>query len=69
VTVFHAGTARDAEGRFVTAGGRVLGITAVARGPEEARRRAYAGVAGIGWPGAQVRTDIGAAANTIGSAR
>ena len=68
VTVFHAGTARDAEGRFVTAGGRVLGITAVARGPEEARRRAYAGVAGIGWPGAQVRTDIGAAANTIGSA-
>jgi len=52
----------------VTAGGRVLGITAVARGPEEARRRAYAGVAGIGWPGAQVRTDIGAAANTIGSA-
>jgi phosphoribosylamine--glycine ligase len=59
VTVFHAGTARpDAEGPFVTAGGRVLGVTATGDSVHEARRRAYAAVAGITWEGEQHRADI-----------
>ena len=59
VTVFHAGTAVDpATGDVVTAGGRVLGVTALGGTLEEARARAYAGVAAIAWPGMQHRTDI-----------
>ena len=59
VTVFHAGTARDTPGGdVVTAGGRVLGVTAVGATLDEARRRAYAGVAAIDWPGMHHRTDI-----------
>ncbi len=60
VTVFHAGTAPatpPAEG-VVTAGGRVLGVTALGPTLEEARARAYRGVAAISWPGAHARTDI-----------
>ncbi len=60
VTVFHAGTAPaapPAEG-VVTAGGRVLGVTALGPTLEEARSRAYRGVAAISWPGAHARTDI-----------
>ncbi|MBW4078882.1 MAG: phosphoribosylamine--glycine ligase, partial [Acidobacteria bacterium] len=41
VTVFHAGTALDREGRFVTAGGRVLALTGVGSSIAEARERAY----------------------------
>ena len=44
VTVFHAGTALDDEGRLVTAGGRVLGVTATGPTIAEARARAYAAV-------------------------
>jgi phosphoribosylamine---glycine ligase len=66
VTVFHAGTAPVSEGsngsEVVTAGGRVLGVTALAGSIGEARRRAYRGVAAISWPGMQVRTDIASAA-------
>jgi phosphoribosylamine--glycine ligase len=64
VTVFHAGTAAGtAAGAgngagVVTAGGRVLGVTALGGTLDEARTRAYAGVAAISWPGAQVRTDM-----------
>ena len=59
VTVFHAGTARaDPTGPFTVAGGRVLGVTALAPSLAEARRRAYAGAGSIDWPGAQWRTDI-----------
>ncbi len=61
VTVFHAGTELDAGGRFLTAGGRVLGVTATGPDVAEARRRAYAAVACIGWEGARYRTDIAAA--------
>lgn len=59
VIVFHAGTARDAQGSIVTAGGRVL--TVVGRGPdyERAIARAYAGVKAIEFDGMQYRTDIG----------
>jgi phosphoribosylamine--glycine ligase len=62
VTVFHAGTAPavpDAgEGAVVTAGGRVLGVTALGPTIAEARTRAYRGVGAISWPGAHARTDI-----------
>ncbi len=62
VTVFHAGTALDAEGCFVTAAGRVLGVSATGRTIAEARRRAYGAVERIGWEGMHFRTDIAAAA-------
>jgi phosphoribosylamine--glycine ligase len=78
-TVFHAGTAAAAGGgdgstaqpAVVTAGGRVLGVTAVAGSVAGARERAYQGVAAISWPGVQVRTDIAraaAAGSDVGSA-
>ncbi|MBU4152041.1 MAG: phosphoribosylamine--glycine ligase, partial [Proteobacteria bacterium] len=58
VMVFHAGTAfRD--GDIVTAGGRVLGITAKGRDLEEAIGLAYGAVARITWDGAYYRNDIG----------
>lgn len=58
VTVFHAGTALR-EGALVSAGGRVLGVTALGAGVEAARRAAYAAVDRIGLRGKQVRRDIG----------
>lgn len=59
VTVFHAGTAADPSGAgVVTAGGRVLGVTALGGSLAEARSRAYAGVDALSWPGVQHRTDI-----------
>jgi phosphoribosylamine---glycine ligase len=59
VHVYSAGVAVDAEGRLVTAGGRVLGVTAVAPSLAAARARAYEAVGMIDWPGAQFRLDIG----------
>ncbi|MEO5346114.1 MAG: phosphoribosylamine--glycine ligase [Magnetococcus sp. YQC-9] len=56
--VFHAGT-RSQEGRIVTAGGRVLGVTALGDGVAAAQTRAYEAVAAIQWPGVQYRRDIG----------
>jgi len=61
VTVFHAGTRRHTpDGPFHTAGGRVLGVTAVAPTLGQARERAYAAVAPIDWEGMQMRHDIAA---------
>jgi phosphoribosylamine---glycine ligase len=61
VTVFHAGTRRhSADGPFYTAGGRVLGVTAVAPTLGQARERAYAAAAPIDWEGLQMRHDIAA---------
>jgi phosphoribosylamine--glycine ligase len=59
VLVFHAGTRFDAEGRLVTAGGRVLGVTARGKTFEDARARAYAAVAPIRFEGMHFRKDIG----------
>jgi phosphoribosylamine--glycine ligase len=59
VEVFHAGTSRDADGRWVTAGGRVLGVTAKAPSIEEAVRLAYDATAKIEWDGVHYRNDIG----------
>ncbi len=58
VVVFHSGTRRDAEGRFVSAGGRVLGVTARAATLREARERAYAAADRIRFDGMQLRRDI-----------
>ena len=61
VTVFHAGTSTTtgaAAGAVQTAGGRVLGVTALGGSLDDARRRAYRGVSAISWPGMQARTDI-----------
>lgn len=57
VTVFHAGTRQDGE-QVVTAGGRVLGVTALAPDLAAARQRAYAAVEGIEFEGRQFRRDI-----------
>ncbi|MGC9358929.1 MAG: phosphoribosylamine--glycine ligase [Anaerolineae bacterium] len=57
--VFHAGTRRD-DGRVLTDGGRVLGVTAWADTLSAAMARAYEAVERIHWPGAMYRTDIGA---------
>jgi phosphoribosylamine--glycine ligase len=59
VHVIHAGTA-IADGRLVTAGGRVLAVTAVGSDVADARAKAYEGVAMISFPGAQWRRDIAA---------
>lgn len=57
--VFHAGTARDDAGRWLTAGGRVLGVTARGATIGTAIENAYRAVACIGWRGAHYRKDIG----------
>lgn len=56
--VFHAGTA-DCDGKCVTNGGRVLGVTAMGDTVQKAIDNAYAGVALIDWQGVQFRKDIG----------
>lgn len=59
VIIFHAGTARDERGHFITAGGRVLGVTAIGENLAEALDRAYLAVNDISWKGMQFRRDIG----------
>ena len=58
VTVFHAGTALKDQ-QLVSAGGRVLGITARGKTIAEAQARAYVGVDAVDWPGGFCRRDIG----------
>jgi phosphoribosylamine--glycine ligase len=58
VVVFHAGTRRR-DGEVVTAGGRVLDVTAVGADLADARRRAYAALDRIGGAGLRWRSDIG----------
>ncbi len=59
VMIFHAGTKRDG-GAVVTAGGRVLGVTALGASLSEARQRALGACDLIHFEGAQMRRDIGA---------
>lgn len=73
VTIFHAGTQFERMGMaaatgyseqplpsaFVTAGGRVLGVTAVGDEIGDALKTAYSAVSKISWPGMQYRRDIG----------
>ena len=58
VTVFHAGTALDGS-QLVTAGGRVLGVTALGKDVHEAREKAYLAVDQIDFEGKTYRRDIG----------
>jgi phosphoribosylamine--glycine ligase len=60
VVIFHAGTARRDDGTLVSAGGRVLGVTALGDDATAARTAAYAAVDAIALDGKQVRRDIGA---------
>lgn len=57
--IFHAGTAKDEKGNFVTAGGRVLGVTANGSNLDEALEKAYNAVSQINWTGMHYRRDIG----------
>ena len=58
IEVTHAGTAADKDGRVVTAGGRVLNVTALGDGPAQARDAAYAAADVIAFEGRQLRRDI-----------
>jgi len=57
--VFHAGTTLNAEGKPVTAGGRVLCVTAFGENFKTAQKNAYDILAGIHFDGMQFRSDIG----------
>lgn len=58
VTVYHAGT-KKADGKYLTNGGRVLGITATGKDLSEALEKAYAAVEHITFKDMHYRTDIG----------
>lgn len=57
--VYHAGTAKDAEGRIVTSGGRVLTVVGIADTLQKARDLAYVRARTIGFKNAHYRNDIG----------
>ena len=57
--VFHAGTALNAQGQIITAGGRVLCATAIGRSVSEAQQQAYRLAEKIRWNGSFYRKDIG----------
>ena len=57
--VFHAGTAKDVDGRIIATGGRVLGVTAAADRLSDALGICYQALGKIHWPGMQFRRDIG----------
>ncbi len=59
VTVFHAGTDKDSDGKLIANGGRVLGVTATGSDLRAALGSAYAGIEVIDWPQGFNRTDIG----------
>ena len=62
VTVFHAGTAKDGEGKLVTSGGRVLAVTGLGDDLRGALARAYKGLGRIKFKRMHFRKDIGAKA-------
>lgn len=59
VSIFHAGTARNAAGNLVTAGGRVIAVTAVADSLAEAQSRSRSVAEAVQFKGRQLRRDIG----------
>ncbi|AEH11639.1 MULTISPECIES: phosphoribosylamine--glycine ligase [Protofrankia] len=59
VDILHAGTRRDADGRIVSSGGRVLCVTAIGSHLEAARGSAYEAISRLSLAGAHYRTDIG----------
>jgi phosphoribosylamine--glycine ligase len=65
VHVTHAGTARDASGDLITAGGRVLNVTGLGSDATSARAAAYAAADMIEFPGKQLRRDIALRAERV----
>ena len=59
VQIFHAGTTRAEDGSYLTAGGRVLGVTATGATLEQALARCYESASHIKWDGMHFRRDIG----------
>jgi phosphoribosylamine--glycine ligase len=59
VQIFHAGTARADDGSIVTAGGRVLGVTATGATLDRALARCYESASHVNWDGLHYRRDIG----------
>lgn len=59
VAVFHAATSRNENGEWLTAGGRVLGVTATGENLDLALTRCYEAVGDISWAGMHYRRDIG----------
>ena len=57
--VYHSGTAMNDQGQYVTAGGRVLGVSCTADTLENAIEKAYKAAAEISWDGMMLRHDIG----------
>ena len=57
--VFHAGTSVDEQQQLLTAGGRVLCVTALADSVADARQKVYARIKQISWDGMFYRSDIG----------
>ena len=60
--IYHSGTARNAAGELITAGGRVLGVSCTADDLKTAVQRAYAAADQVKWDGMICRRDIGARA-------
>jgi len=59
IAVFHAATSRNESGEWLTAGGRVLGVTATGENLDLALTRCYEAAAHIRWDGLHYRRDIG----------
>lgn len=59
IVVFHSGTTKNSDGEFLTAGGRVLGVTAFGSNLEQSLDRAYKTIEKISFNGMQFRRDIG----------
>ncbi len=62
---FHAGTAFDNDGNFITNGGRVLGVTAKGNDLLEARKKAYDATAWVDFDNKYMRNDIGKALDEV----
>ena len=62
---FHAGTAFDSDGNFITNGGRVLGVTAKGSDLLEARKKAYDATAWVNFDNKYMRNDIGKALDEV----
>ena len=59
VQIFHSGTVRGDDGSLLTAGGRVLGVTATTATLDEALARCYESASHVNWDGMHYRRDIG----------
>jgi phosphoribosylamine--glycine ligase len=59
IVIFHSGTKQEGSGQFVTAGGRVIGVTSLGEDVETAVAWAYHAAEKISWRGMQRRSDIG----------